>query len=148
MAIMVVALGAILTSQSSAIIQATRTKELNIAGWLAQKKMVETEEEYTGKRFIELSESESGQFEEPYQHFTWQRDVREPKFPDIAQLAQKEGDPSTDLMRTFAQSISKYLNDSIRELVITVKWRRASSEEKVTISTYLVDLNTDFNFSP
>ena len=68
------------------------------------------------------------------------------KFPDIAQsIDQEAGIPEP--MRILAKTMTKYLDQAVRELVVTVKWRHSEGERKVVLTTYLVDLNAEFNFS-
>lgn len=146
--IMTVAFGAILTSQGSSIVLATKTKEVSVAGWLAHDIMIRSEHLMEGKPFGELKTEEAGQFPEPYQKYTWKREVREPKFPDFGQLSQgKEGEPVQEIVLNFAKMITKYLNDSVRELTVTVSWQHAGGEQHIVVSTYLVDLTAEFNFS-
>lgn len=147
-AIMVVAFSAILTSQSSAIMLVTKTKELNIAAWLARNKMMESEHLLDGKSFGEMDKEKEEQFPEPFAKYKWKREVREVKFPDLA-LPKKEdaagGIP--EQARLLVQTLTKYFNDNLRELVVTVSWQRGTGEEKITVATYLVDLTKGFDFS-
>ena len=145
MAIMAVAFGAILTSQSGAIRQAITAKELNTAGWLAHRAMVEAEHLTEGKPFDELDKEQDGQFKEPFQNYSWKREVRELKFPDLTQPS-KEGEGVPETARIMGKVITKYLNTAMRELVVTVSWKRGKSEQSVKLTTYLIDLNAEFNF--
>ena len=52
-----------------------------------------------------------------------------------------------EAVRILAKTITKYLNDSMREMVVTVSWERGTATEQLTLSTYLIDLDADFNFS-
>lgn len=146
MMIMSVALGAILTSQSGGIIQATKSKEINIAGWLAHKVMVESEHLYEGKPFSELEKEKKERFLAPFEKFTWKREVRELEFPDFTQPG-KEGESIAEPVRILGKVMTKYLNTSMREMVITITWQRGTTEQSLTLTTYLVDLNAEFNFA-
>jgi prepilin-type N-terminal cleavage/methylation domain-containing protein len=144
--IMAVAFGAILVSQSSGINRTISTKERNIGGWLAHKVMVESEHLYEGKPFEELSKLDTKKFEEPFQRYAWKREIREIKFPDItAATASKDGQGVPETVRMLSKTITKFFNDSIREMVITVSWPHGDGEQKITLTTYLINLNVDIN---
>lgn len=144
--IMTVALGAILTSQSGGIIRTIKTKDLNLAGWLAHRTMVESEHLLEGKPFGEIEKEKVGGFdEEDFKRFKWKREVRELKFPDLTQGA-KEGEGVPEALRMMSKVITKFLDTAVREMVITISWQHAGSEQTLTLSTYLVDLNAEFNF--
>lgn len=143
--IMTIAFAAILSSESGSIHSSVRSRELNIAAWLARNLMVESEHLMEDKPFNELSKEESKNFPEPFQRFKWKREVRELKFPDFS-LPEKEGG-MPEPIRIFIKTITKFLNDSVRELIITVSWPRGKGEQQITVSTYLVDMDAKFNFS-
>lgn len=145
-AIMTVAFGAILTSQSGSIAQTIKTKEYNLGGWLAEKIMVESEHLLEGKPFGEIDKMKTEKFAAPYDRFTWKREVRELKFPDLTK-AEKEGEGILESARVMGKVITKYLSNSVREMVITVSWPVGSDEAHLTLTTYLIDLNAEFNFA-
>ena len=158
--IMTVALSAVLTSQSGSIFQTIRAKDMNLAGWLAQRKMVESEQAFEGKPFGEIpKDAEIKRFEEPYEHYSWKREVKEIKFPELTPTG-KEGEPVPEPLRILSQSMTKYINTAVRELVITVSWERGvvrasegslgddeanSKVQKIVLSTYLIDMKAEFN---
>jgi general secretion pathway protein I len=149
MVIMTMAFSAILTSQSGSIQLTIKTKEMNIAGWLARNKMVESEHLYEGKAFDELPKGpEIKKFDAPFERYSWKREIREIKFPDITQQAAKSDKEGgiPEAVRILAKTMTKYLNNAVRELVITVSWPRGDGEQEMTVTTYLIDLNAEFNF--
>lgn len=148
MAIMVIAFTAIYTSQSSSILLTVKTKDTNIAGFLAHNLMVESEHIMEGKPFSELKKTEEGSYPEPYGEYKWKREVKEIKFPDFSSAGSDKEEDKKDTTRMLTQAITKFLNNSIRELIVTVKWTRGGGERTFSLSTYLVDLNSQFDFSP
>ena len=144
--ILAVALSAILTSQSSSIATTLRTREINLASWLARNVMVESEHLYEGKPLNELPKLETKAFTAPFERFKWKREIKEIKFPDF-NLPQKEGEGVPEPVRILTQTLTKYLNNSIREMQVTVSWPRGEGEQRVSVTTYLIDLNQEFNFA-
>lgn len=148
MTIMAMALAAIYTSQSDGIFRTIKTRELNIAGWLAKNKMVESEHLYEGKAFDELPKGETSEkFKAPFDRFTWTREIKEIKFPDLPIGGGKEGEGTPESLRILAKALTKYFNKALREMVVTVKWDRGAGEQKLQLTTYLLDLNAEFDFS-
>ncbi|MBI3558621.1 MAG: prepilin-type N-terminal cleavage/methylation domain-containing protein [Deltaproteobacteria bacterium] len=147
MTIMTVAFAAIYTSQSESIILVTKTKERNIAGWLLHNKMIESEHLYEGKPFSELDKEVTEKFKAPFDQYTWKREIKEIKFPDLPVGGGKEGEGVQESVRQLAKTLTKYFNSSLREMVITVSWQRGDGAQHITLTTYLVDLNAEFNFA-
>ena len=144
--IMTVAFSAILTSQSGSINIAMKSRDLNIAGWLAHNKMVDSEHLMEGKPFTELNKGpEIEKFEAPFDRFQWKREVKELKFPDLFQSPSKDGSGIPEPVRLMSKAITTYLNKVLRELVVTVSWQRGSGEQQIVLSTYLVDFNEEFS---
>lgn len=148
MTIMALAFSAIYTGQSQNILLVTKTKEMNLAGWLAHNKMVESEIKYEGKPFGELPKGpETEKFKAPYEHYTWKREIKEVKFPEIPLGGGKDGEGIPEAVRILVKTLTKYFNSALREMVVTVTWQRGDGEQNLTLSTYLIDLNAEFNFS-
>ncbi len=147
MTIMTVAFAAIYTSQSESMILVRKTKERNIAGWLIHNKMVESEHLLEGKPFTELSKTESEKFKTPFEEYTWKRDIKEIKFPDLPIASGKDGDGVPEPVRILAKTLTKFFNSSLREMVITVTWQRGDGTQQISLTTYLVDLNAEFTFA-
>ncbi|MBI2606258.1 MAG: prepilin-type N-terminal cleavage/methylation domain-containing protein [Deltaproteobacteria bacterium] len=142
--IMTIAFAAILTSQSGAITLTTKTKELNMSAWLARNIMIDSEHLFEGKPFSELPKEESQAFPAPFERYKWTREIREIQLPEFSFSKGEEGVP--EAVRILAKVVTKFLNGAIRELVVTVTWKRGEGEYKVQLSTYLVDLNAAFDF--
>lgn len=146
--IMVIAFAAILSSQSNSIHLTMKTKELNIAAWLAHNVMVESEHLYEGKPLEELPKEESETFPAPFNKYKWTREIKEIQLPDLSSLmgGGKEGEGIPEPVRILIQSITKYLSKSIREMVVKVSWERGKGVQNIEITTYMVDLNAEFKF--
>jgi prepilin-type N-terminal cleavage/methylation domain-containing protein len=159
MAIMMVAFASILMVQSSSIEASIKAKRMNVVGMLAKSLMIDTELMFQGKPFAELKKEEAGQFKEPYQDYAWKRTVKEVKFPNLdfssaaggaagdkaADNTQQEGDDrSTEIM---TRLITKFLSNAVREVTVTVSWKKGTGSQSFAVSTYWVDLNSEFAIS-
>lgn len=152
MSIMLVAFASILMVQSSAISSSVKTKHMTIVGMLSKGLMVETERKIEGKTFDEVSKEEKGIFPEPYQDYRWVKEIKEMELPQISGgggAAKTEGseegsDASTEML---TKLITQFLSKSLREVTITVFWKRGTGEQKFQLTTYWVDLNHEFQIT-
>ena len=156
MAIMLVAFASILMVQSTAINSSMKTKQMTIVGMLAKGQMVEAERKIEGKTFDEVSKEENGTFPEPYQDYKWVKEIKEIELPQITgggggakaggdSKGDAEGsDPSTEML---TKLVTQFLSKSMREVTVTISWKRGSGEQKFSLTTYWVDLNHEFQIT-
>lgn len=150
--IMVLAFAAILSVESNSITATTRAKEVNIVTMLARGKMVELEYEIEGKTFDEVKKEETGAFEAPYETFHWKKEVKEIKFPTMNFGGGKGTNASGDdnggqYAELLTKLVTNYFTKAVRELSVTVFWKRGSGEVSYSVSTFWVDLNHEFETS-
>lgn len=149
---MTVAYGAIVVAQSSALNASYRSQRMSIGAMLAHNAMAQTEHEIEGKEFNELKKEEGGAFEKPYETFQWKREIKEVKFPSLpvggGGGGEDKGDGNNDqAQQMVTKVITKFLSDSMREVVITVSWPLTKGSGEFKISTYWVNLNHEFSLS-
>ena len=158
MTIMLIAFTSILSVESSSLNASAKAKQMNVVGMLARNAMILTEMEIKGKKFEEVKKEDSGQFEDPYQDYTWTRTIKEVNFPTInlagepdkdknASQSSAETDKNNSLMEKMSQVTSKYLTKAIREVSIEVKWPRGSGFQTYVVSMYWVDLNSELELN-
>ncbi len=153
MAIMMVAFSSILMVQSSSINTSAKAKQMNVVAMLSRNLLIETEGLIETKKFEEIRSEEKGQFPDPYQDYTWTREVKEVTLPDLSALfAPPEGgaaDPaaggqSTELL---GKLVTNYLSKAVREVIVTITWKRGDGTQNFAVSMYWVDLNSAFQLS-
>lgn len=149
LAIMVIAFAAILAVEGGAINASARAKQLNTVSMLAKNQMVETEFLIEGKTFDEVQKEEAGVFQPPYQDYRWKRTVKELHFPRFSSGSGKGGstEGATDSSDLISKLITNFFSKAIREVTVTVFWKRGTGEQNYSLSTYWVDLNYEFKFS-
>lgn len=154
MAIMVVAFASILMVQSNSLESAAKARQMNVVGMLAKGLMVKTELEIEGKTFSEVKKEDAGQFEDPYQDYKWAREIKEVTFPNLNlsgvgpgadSSGGAAGSGTTDMTDKLTKLMTKHLSKAIREVKITVSWKRGKGEQHYNLSTYWVDLNHEFS---
>ena len=152
LAIMVLAFASILSLQSGAIEASSRTKEVNTVAMLAKGKMVEIEYEIEGKTFEEVPKENTGVFEAPFSEYRWAWTVKELTFPTIS-ASGKGGDDGgggaggNEMIEMLTKLISKFLSKALREVTLTVTWKRGTGFQEFNLSTYWVDLNHEFELT-
>ena len=156
MAIMTIAWATILMIQSKAIDNTTKAENLNRVAMLAKNMMVETEKAIEGKAFTEIKTEEEGSFAEPFQDYSWKREIKEVKMPLFSAggaSTQSESGSSDSPSSSGAQSalmgklVSNYLSKAIRQVTVTVIWKRGPGNQTYAVSTYWVNLNSDFQIT-
>ncbi len=155
MTIMVLALSTILAVESNSINASLRTKQMNIVGMLAKRKMVSLEHDFEGKTFDEYKKEQSGTFEAPYADYSWKAEVKEIEFPELNGASPGggagggQGDQGGgEIVEMITKLVTKFLSKSVREVSLTVNWNPGPNARKFTVSTYWVDLNHEFELSP
>lgn len=151
MSIMLVSFAAILMVQSTAINSSIKTKHMTVVGMLAKSLMVETERTIEGKTFEEVQKEEKGTFPEPYQDYSWMKEVKEIEFPQITgskpAAGEDSGEGSDVSTEMLTKLITQFLSKSLREVTITISWKRGTGEQKFSLTTYWVDLNHEFQIT-
>lgn len=158
MAIMLVAFASILMVESASLNTSAKSKQMNVVAMLAKNEMVQAENEFTGKKFDEIKKEQSGSCPEPYKEYTCSRVIKEVELPNLSLSGSGNGsgtgDTSTDnnssntqIQETMTKLVTKYLSKAVREVTVTISWKKGTGEQKYSISTYWVDLNSDFSLS-
>lgn len=155
LAIMVLILGSILSVQSSSLNATATAKEMNVVAMLARNLMSETETKLQGKGFGEVSDQTEGPFAAPYQDYHWKVEIKEVEFPKISFNPAQSGsgedsggaadNGTTDLVDTVLKVITNYFTKAIREVQVTIIWKRGNQDVTYTVSTFWVNLNTEFS---
>jgi prepilin-type N-terminal cleavage/methylation domain-containing protein len=157
LAIMVIAFASILDVEDGGIMAAERTKQMNTVAMLARNKMVEMEYYVQGKSFDEVKKDDAGTYESPYEDFHWKSEIKEIKFPNIVATIQgaaaaASGGAGTgsgqaqnnDLTDRMGKLVTNFLSKALREVTVTIFWKRTGGEGSFSVSTYWVDLNHEF----
>jgi len=149
MSIMFVAFAAILSVQSGSINASARAKQMTVVAMLAKTTMSEVEYKFEGKAFDEVKKEDGGQFKAPYQDYRWTSTIKELKFPSIlgGGGGEDKKDGAADAADRIGKLFAKYLSKAIREVNVTIFWKRGTGEQRFDLSTYWVNLNEEFPLS-
>jgi len=149
MGIMMITFTSIFMVQNSSINASVKAKRMNYVSMLARQQMTLFEMEFQGKEFNDVKKESSGTFESPYQDYRWKRTVKEIKFPDLGMgQSAKEGESGgKQAADTLGKLVTKFFTAAIREITVTISWKRGPGEQTYTVSSYWVDLNHEFALS-
>lgn len=158
MAIMGMALLYLFDAQARSMKLAAKGRSLNIATQLARKQLIDCKYDLLKKGFAIGDYENSGTFEgEGYRDFRWEchglRFNMPPPSPEAINKAMKaqvnpesnQGNPmagldlNANMLAPFFGLISNTLGDSIRELVLIVRWQEQGVAEDLKIVTHVVD---------
>ncbi len=150
MTIMFIAFAAILSVQSGSISATTRAKQINIVTMLARNKMIETELAIQGKAFLEIPKETNGNFEEPYQEYKWAIQIKDLEFPNMSGTQQGQGQDQQQgggIADMISNSITSYLSKAMKQIIVTVTWKRGDKEQSTDITMFWVNLNQELTLS-
>ncbi len=154
MAIMGLSLIYLFEAQARSIRLAAKGRALNIATQLAREKLVECKYDLLKKGFTVGDYSSEGTFaEEGQEDYRWEchgvRFNMPPPSPEAITKAMKaQGkDPNqmgaefgANMLAPFFGLVSTTLGDSIRELVLIVRWKDGEVDEDLKVVTHVTDL--------
>lgn len=146
-AIFTIAFTQILALQGRSIQDAVQAKQFNTVAQLARNKMVETEVAVRGRAFGDVSKEESGVFKAPYQDYRWTVKIEELELPAISGASAEgapQGQGQNEMAKQVTTAVTKYLSQSLRQVTVSIFWKRGNKEQVFTVSTYWVDMNREF----
>jgi general secretion pathway protein I len=170
LAIMTMAFAAILTTISNSVNASARTHEMTVIQMLAKQELIETEYKFEGKTFDEYKKEDSGTFPAPYESYRWTSVVKEIEFPNIGGMssgggAAQGGDSqsssssgggagaansdanNSEIADMMQKLVTQFLSKAVREVTVTILWKKGSKEQNFAVTTYWVDLNHEFQLS-
>ncbi len=110
----------------------------NKAAILLDQIMSELEIKYS-QRITQLPENEGGTFEGEA-NYSWEMESRDFEMPDLRSVLISE-DQGNEAMLLIVDKLTEYLNQSIKEMKVTVKYKRGKNSVSYSASTFLVDYN-------
>ncbi|MEO5970980.1 MAG: prepilin-type N-terminal cleavage/methylation domain-containing protein [Bdellovibrionia bacterium] len=154
MAIMAICFGSILAVEGGAINASTRAKQMGAVATLARNQMIETEYKIEGKKFEEVKKEDQGVFKEPYQDYSWKRVIKEVTLPNITSMlsggnkgrdSSSAKDGPNQNAEMLGKLLTKFLSKALREVTVTILWKKGGNQLNYSVSTYWVDLNYEFS---
>jgi len=156
LAIMLVAFSSILAIQSSSMNSALKARQIHEVSVLARNAMIMTEVEEISKE-LTVPCDEAGNFPD----YTCTRKVKEVKLPNLAGLSKgapgdkersgansNEDAKNSAMLEQMTKLITNFLSKAVREVTITVSWKRGLTTQKYDLAMYWVDMNSEFTLNP
>jgi prepilin-type N-terminal cleavage/methylation domain-containing protein len=160
MAILTVGLVSLLQVQARSAQLAIEAREMTVGTMLARAKLYDCQAELLRRGFSIGDFDEDGNFDdEEYPTYFWECHAYAPELPtgdgvgDLSALsgagAGAAGDanaaqnPATDMamgmMGPVLQQMATVMKDSIRELVVIVRWGQGADQQEIRVVTHLID---------
>lgn len=148
LAILAGGLVVMLQAQTRSIELAQEAHFLTVSSQLARAKLYDCETDLHKKGFSIGDYDEEGDFsEEGFENFYWEchaypMDIPAPGSDDIASMGgDDERDTSMGLgmIAPFMENLGNALKDSIRELVVIVRWKNEKVMEELRLTTHVID---------
>lgn len=119
-----------------------KSRNVTAAALLLQRKVTELELKYQDK-FSEVPEDDGGDFGSDYPEYTWKLKTKKLEVPDLtAGLTAREGGAS-DMELTIVRQLTDLIEASVKEMKISITWKKGTKAQDYSITTYLIDWNKD-----
>lgn len=157
-ALLAVGTTVLLQVQTRSINLAQQAREMTIATMLARSKLLDCQADLSKKGFSIGDYSEEGNFgDEGYPGFYWECHGYKPEIPvadtadvqqafsgtgteEAGQAAEQQGaDLGMQFLAPVLSQLSSVLGDSIRELVVIVRWGKAGETDEMRVATHVID---------
>jgi prepilin-type N-terminal cleavage/methylation domain-containing protein len=153
--IMLIAFASILAIQSNSINTSIRARTVTVAAMLLRNEMIDTEYTIQGKTFEEVETEKGGNFPAPFEEYRWTRVIKEIEFPNLNFASGNEktgggGDQqqgATEMVDLITKLVTQFLSKAMREVTVTVYFKKSGKELQYSATTYWVDLNHEFQLS-
>ncbi len=147
MAIFVICYLVLVDAQNMSLRNSAHSKRMTMATLLAQEKLSEMILKYKGKTLSEIPEKEEGKFEGAQSAYRWEETSQDFKYDlsFLANMAQaaaggEEAPPSP--LAAYLPKISEFIQNSAKEITVTIFWKEGGSEKKISLTTHLFDYKT------
>ena len=157
LALLALGMSVLLQVQARSIQLAQQGRALTVATLLARGKLLDCEQDLLKKGFSVGYYNESGKFDEDeYPSFFWECHGYQPDLPEVgaADVTEAAAQQNPDvpagsgleslgvgMIAPIVAQLSDILKQSIRELVVIVKWRDGDVWEEMSVTTHVVDLS-------
>ncbi|OFZ12795.1 MAG: hypothetical protein A2Z20_07075 [Bdellovibrionales bacterium RBG_16_40_8] len=113
---------------------------------LLERKAVEIETKNRGKKLTEIAEEE-GNFGDDYPQYRWKFSVQPFEMPDLTPLLINKSSGTDEMLITMLSKLREITNKAIVEGSITVYVKSGQKEISFSVTTYLVDYDSDINLT-
>lgn len=111
----------------------------NQAALLLNEIIAELEIKYSEK-LTQLPEKESGTFEN-HPNFTWEMESKDFEMPDLRAVLVSGNEDNNEMMLMIVDRLTEFLNQSVKEMRVTVKYSIGKKSSKYSATSLLVDYN-------
>ncbi len=124
-----------------------KSQVVNTVAYLLKRKMTEIELKYEGAPLDEVKDEDGGDFGGDFPEYSWRMRSKKMEFPDLsAVLTAREGGVDEKLL-TIVRSMTKQFNENIKEVEVTVIYKRSKRSLEYKLTTYLIDYSKPLNLT-
>ena len=106
---------------------------------LLERKMVEVEIEYAGKPLESIDEEKSDDFGSEYPQYSWKMTSKEMELPNITATMTAQAGGADEMALTIMRTLTEHLSKSIKEVKVTVIYKKGKKPLEVSATQYFVD---------
>lgn len=116
-----------------------KSRHITTVSLLLQKKVTETELRAQNKGVSDVPEEEAGDFGSDFPEFSWKIETKKLEMPDLASILTARDGGAQEIEMTIIRQITEAIENAVKELRVTVVWKRKDQSLEYSITTYLVD---------
>lgn len=144
-AMVMLSAGIILLANSwgGAFMRVRKTQLSTEVSALLERKMVEIQTEYRDKPLDSIDEEKADDFGTEYPDYSWKMQSKAFEVPDLsASLTTRDGGANEMLINIIRQ-LSEHLSKSVKEVKVTIVYKKGKRPLEFSATTYFVDYNRD-----
>jgi general secretion pathway protein I len=129
-------------SWSSSLSAVKKSRLHHTISLLLQRRMVEWEVETKDKKMEEVKESDAGDFGSEFPDFTWEVKTQPLKLPAL-NFGENEKGGQNEIAHMMQKALEGYFEKAVREVSVTIIYRKGEKSQKFTANTYFIDYTKD-----
>lgn len=112
---------------------------------LLERKLTELDLEFRGKPLTEIPDEREGDFSKNYPNAKWKMTSKKFEFPDVSGLLKARDQGADDMSNMLFAKLREHLNQSIKEVKVTVMITENKKTREYSAVTFYVDYDQNIS---
>lgn len=130
-------------SWSGNYLRVRKTRLYNNVAILLQRKLTEIESQYKGKPLEQIPDEDKGDFGSELKQYRWEMSSQDFEMPDLSSVLINDEDGADEMLLTVIRKTTEFINQSVKEVTVTVIVKTPKKDVKYDVTTYFVDFNKE-----
>jgi len=142
MVILAAAMILLTNSWAGSFMRVRKTQTAFETSVLLERKMAEIDIEFRGKSLDEIPAEKEGTFEGA-DDFAWKMTSKKLEIPDISSTMTAKDGGADQMLLTVIKQMTEALSKTIKEVTVTVIYKKGKKPLEYSVTTYFVDYNKE-----